>query len=470
MKGRLGLKRFSQGLLAAVLMICIVTPNIYAEEKSTIDEKTEKFRQLFETILNDYNGSDITEDELWEAAVQGMFSALDDYSDFYEVNQYDTMVESISGEYVGVGIEMIVNGEWVEVNKVFEQSPALEAGVQKGDLIVEVNGESVKGLSPAELAAKVKGEEGTTVRITFKRQDKWITLEIVRRAIQLSSVKQRDVKELMPDMNEALAEKICYVTINLVNANASEDLAPLLVNAKNQGVKELILDMRGNPGGYVREAIKICEMLVPEGPIFHSVKKDGSKTTYYSNLKEAPFHIILLIDSDSASSTEIIAGAVKDSGVGLLVGEQSFGKGVMQQMRDFEKDYGYKITTEEFLSRDEHSIHGVGITPDYEIYIPDLMSSPVRLYENDVHDSVLQLELILEYLGYKIDDPDTQYDSKTKEAVTRLQQESDLYSNGTCDFNTIQAVNEKLIESVRQYDPQMNKAFELAIESLKEGN
>ncbi|WP_113672623.1 S41 family peptidase [Vallitalea guaymasensis] len=455
-------------LTAVVLSMLIVPINVKAVDSAAVERKGEEFKVLFSLIRDNYVGEEVTDEQLFKAAIDGMFDELDPYSTFYTKKEANTLIEAISGEFVGIGVEIVQDGDWVKVSRPIPKSPAIKAGVRAEDIIIAINGESAENYTPTDAANKMKGEEGTMVSVTFKRGNKEYTVDIKRALVKISAVETEEMKDLFPKLDKEIAKKINYIRINSINKNVAEDIEPYLEDAKKEGVKYLILDLRDNLGGYVDSGVALCNMLIPKGPVLYFVNKEGRKITYRSNLSKAPFELVVLTNENTASASEFIAAAVKESGVGVTVGENTYGKGVAQYIYDISDKYSIKLTMEEFLSRDGHKINGIGVAPDYEVIVPNLIVSPERLFLDDEMEEVKNVELILEYLGYAINEPDNLYDEKTEKAITQFQKNMGLRAYGVSDHPTLKALNTKLIESINKKDIQLEKAMEVILSKINE--
>ncbi|MCT4688666.1 S41 family peptidase [Vallitalea sp.] len=455
-------------VIGLVLAMLIVPVNADSVASKNIELRGEQFKALFKLIRDNYVGEEVTDEKLFKAAIDGMFDELDPYSTFYTKKEANTLIESVSGEFVGIGAVMVQDGDWVKVLYPIPKSPAIRAGVKAEDLVIAINGKSAKNLTPTEAANKIKGKEGTKVSITFRRGEMEYTVDIKRALVKISAVETEEIKDLFPKLDKEIAKKINYIRINSINKNVAEDIEPYIEDAKKQGVKYLILDLRDNLGGYVDSGVALCNMLIPKGPVLHFVNKEGRKITYRSNLRKAPFELVVLTNENTASASEFIAAAVKESGVGVTVGETTYGKGVAQYIYDISDKYSIKLTMEEFLSRDGNKINGIGVAPDYEVIVPNLIVSPQRLFLNDEMEEVKSVELILEYLGYAINEPDNLYDKKTEKAVTEFQKKMRLRVYGVSDHPTLKALNTKLTESIKEKDIQLEKALHVILSKINE--
>lgn len=461
------MKKYMKKILMTVLVISILlTPvNVKADE-NVVEAKGEEFKALMNLIMNRYVGDQVTEEQLFKAAIDGMFNEIDVYSTFYTKKQANELMETVSGEFVGVGIVIGQAGKWVKVSEPLPNSPAIKAGVKAEDVIIAINGESAENITPNEAANKIRGMEGTKVAITFRRGETKYTVEIERAVVKQTAVETKKVSELFPKLDKTKAKQIAYIKINSINANVAIDIVPYLLKAKDSGVEYLILDLRDNLGGFVDTGVDLCNLLIPEGDILHFVNKKGRKKTFTSDLKKAPFELVVLTNENTASASEFIAAAVKESGAGVTVGENTYGKGVAQYIYSLSDKYGLKLTTEEFLSRDGNKINKIGVAPDYEVIVPNLIISGERLFLNDKLEEVMPVESILMFLGYEIDTPDFVYDEKTEKAITKFQKENKLRAYGVADYPTLKALNNKLIEKISKKDIQLEKALEVILSKM----
>lgn len=446
-----------------LLIIFIIPTDINAAESSNV-EYDRMFKEVMEFIRESYiGGEELTEKELFEAAMKGMFNILDPYSSFMTPSEKEKFTNSIRSEFVGIGVQLVPIGDNIVITDVFENSPALQGGVQKGDYFVKVDGTNVKGFTTDELLKLVLGKEGTYVNITFGRGGVNYDLKLKRSVVQIPSVKVLKVSDLYKGLNEEQEKEIGYIRISGFTDKSDIEFEEAIRTAKARGVKKLILDMRDNGGGYVNTAVNIAKSIVPEGPIVFFVDADGNEIVYNSTAKEIPFEIVALVNENSASATEFVAAAIKESGVGKIVGETTYGKGVAQYMVDYEQGYTIKLTFEEFFSRNRNKINNVGVIPDYIIKVPNFLYGNQKYYIHDNNEGVFEVEEILSYLGYDVGASDNLFDKKTYNAIKKFQSDIGLYSYGGCDFTTQAKLNEALYKSINENDLQIAKAVSLFV-------
>lgn len=455
--------------LITIISILLIPLNVLAEDEiKTSEQYSEEFREIMDLVIDKYLDESITEKDLFESAVEGMFGTLDKYSQFFTKEEKESFTRNIEKSYVGIGVELSQVDEFVVINKVFKGGSASEGGVEVGDVIKAINGQSAKNFTPSEVAERVIGEEGTEVTITFERNREEYTITLTRTVVNLITVEQEEIKNLYEDLDDEVAKQIGYINITSFAQNTDKEFTNVISKAKEEGIKYLILDLRDNSGGYVNQAVNVCNEIVPEGPVLHFINKSGRQIEYSSDLEEAPFEIVALINGNSASATEFVAAAIKESGIGVLVGENTYGKGVAQYMYSLSSEYMIKLTVEEFRTRNGNVVHEKGVSPDYLVEIPKLIDSDERFYLNDEFEQIYNVESILKYLGYEVENPDSKYDRASYNAIYKFQQDVGLYPYGVCDFTTQKKLNEKYRKSIVKNDIQLNKALKIVLDKINE--
>ena len=299
-------------------------------------------------------------------AIETMIASLDDpYTKFLDPKDFADETSSIKGSLQGVGIQIATKDGKLMVIAPIEDSPAEKAGLLADDEIIEINGESTKGLSIDKAAEKIRGQEGTTVNLKIKRKDKMLSYDIVRKKIELKAVSTKipnDVK---------ISDDICYVRLStFINKRAGKEFRNVLI--ENRDKKGYIIDLRSNPGGLLTNAIYIANMLLPRGVIVSTIDRDGYKETqrvFGGCVTQKP--IVVLINKGSASASEILSGALKDNRRAVLVGEQSFGKGLVQEINRLPDDSGINITIQKYLTPNGTSIHKIGVKPDIVVELTE---------------------------------------------------------------------------------------------------
>lgn len=301
----------------------------------------------------------IKTDEDSYVAIETMLTSLDDpYTKFLDPKAFAEETSSIKGSLKGIGVQIAVKDGKLMVIAPVEDSPAEQAGLKADDEILEINGESTKGISIDKAADKIRGEEGTIVTLLVKRKDEIKKYNVVRKEIELKSVSTKipnDVK---------LNSDIGYIRLSsFISKNAAKEFENILVQSRDK--KGFIIDLRSNPGGLLTNAIYISDLLLPRGIIVSTVDRDGYKET--QKAKGIPITnkpLIVLINKGSASASEIMSGALKDNKRAVIIGEKSFGKGLVQEINRLPNNSGVNITIQKYLTPNGTDINKKGIEPD----------------------------------------------------------------------------------------------------------
>lgn len=312
-----------------------------------------------------------------EGVYKGMVAALGDpYSVYFTKEEYDAFQESYTGEYCGIGASLLQNADTglITIVKTFKGSPAQEAGLKTDDILYKVEGEEVTGEDLSEVVSRVKGKEGTKVNITIMRDNKEMDLELARKTISVPTVEY-----------EMLDNNVGYIIISEFDEITTSQWNEAYETLKQQGMTSLIVDLRNNPGGGLTVVAEILDSILPEGMIVYHEDKNGYREEYTSD-KEHKIEVPLavLVNGNSASASEIFAGAVKDYGIGTIIGTTTFGKGIVQQMISLGDGSAMKVTISKYYTPSGVCIHGTGIEPDIEVEFD------TEAYEKDESDNQLQ--------------------------------------------------------------------------------
>ncbi|MBU3142537.1 S41 family peptidase [Clostridium sp. CF012] len=329
-----------------------------------------KFQKLFlvRDKLYEYYDGKISDDVLVEGAIKGMTNSLEDpYTVFMNKKEFTDFNAQTTGAYTGLGLQVGVKEDNIVVIAPFDPSPAKSAGILPGDVIEKVNGIAVKGKELEKAVTMMKGKENEAVKLTLNRKDKGVFEVSVKRAkIDLITVK-----------GEMLDKNVGYIQLTMFDENTSKNFNKKLAELKGKGMKSLVLDIRGNPGGLLDQCVELTSNFVPEGKVIvYTIDKNKKKKEYKSTGGLAVgMPLTVLTDEGSASASEIFAGAVRDYKVGTLVGEKTFGKGVVQTMlyqsRDgFDDGTALKVTISKYYTPNGENIHHIGIKPEIEIVYP----------------------------------------------------------------------------------------------------
>lgn len=329
--------------------------------------------EIIKNKLEEYYVGELNEDEMVEAAIKGYVDGIGDiYTQYLTKQEYEDLLVSVNGDYIGIGIYMSkdINGNVIVLLPI-EGSPAEEQDLRSGDIISKIDDEDCTGMDLDLIASKIKGEEGTKVKLEIIRDNQTIQKEVMRRTVEIKYMS-----------SEMLENNIGYIQILSFDEDCTEKLKERLKSLEAKGAKSIILDLRNNGGGMVDEAISMSELFLEKGSIImKSYDKDEEENIVKStNGNPDTIEMVVLVNEESASATEIFTAAMKDNKRAKIIGTTTFGKGVMQQIFKMKTGGALKITIEEFKTPNGDTINNVGIKPDIE----------VELSENSEEDTQLE--------------------------------------------------------------------------------
>lgn len=332
--------------------------SLVTTETTQLDTKIQLIKKYLDEF---YLGDTSNEEELIESAIKGYVAGLgDEYTEYLTKEEYEELMVDVNGDYVGIGIYMTQDKyENIIVLLPIEGSPAAEADLKTGDIITKVNGEECTGMDLSVVASKVKGEEGTTVNLEIQREGEIINKNILRRRVQINHIK-----------TDILGDNIGYIQILSFDDGCNKNFQTKLEELMNKGIKSLVIDVRDNGGGIVKEAIEISELFLPKDKIImREIDKNGSEklTTAKKDEEVSDMNVIILANENTASASEIFIGALKDNNIAKVVGTKTYGKGVMQEIVPVSSGGALKVTIEEFRTPNGDIINKKGISPDTEV-------------------------------------------------------------------------------------------------------
>jgi carboxyl-terminal processing protease len=443
------------------------TDIVNVEEDEFYNQQRDEFSKLYtayDTLKENYY-KELDEDALVNGAINGMLEALDDpYSDYMNVEEATGFHNSISSSFEGIGAEIQEKDGHIAIVSPIKGSPAEKAGLKPNDVILTVDNKSLQGMSTTEAVLLIRGKKGTKVELTIQRPgvDEPITVPITRDTIPLQTV-----------YGELLEDGIAKVSITSFSENTSKELVENLNSLKKEGMKGLILDLRQNPGGLLDEAVRISSLFVPEGKILFKVEdRNGSVKEYKSNnSNNSDLPLVVIIDKGSASASEILAAAVKESAQVPLVGEKSFGKGTVQTAQDLQDGSNMKYTTAKWLTPNGNWIHQKGIEPDFKVALPKYASLTYIDPDKELSLSMSSTEIntaeqMLEALEYHPGKIDSLFDEQMREAVIQFQKDNKLETNGILKGESTIKLMERIREKLETDDPQLKKAIEVLTQEL----
>lgn len=324
------------------------------------DEVVEKIDEIY-SYMNVYYYEDFEKEDIYNAVYSGVVDSLGDpYSVYYTAEEYKDLMVSTSGVYYGIGAGVSQNVETMQVTitKVYRGTPSEEAGLLNGDILLYVEDIDATTMEVSELVKHIRGEEGTTVHLTIYRESTGETLEfdVERRNVELPSIE-----------GEMLENGIGYIQITEFQSKTDEQFAEMAAQLQKQGMKGLIVDVRANPGGMLSSVVNLLDTVLPRGLLVYVEDKYGNRDEYNSDADCLNLPMVVLIDENSASASEIFAGALKDYEYATLVGKTTFGKGIVQNIIKLSDGDAIKLTTAKYFTPNGNYIHGVGVAPDVEV-------------------------------------------------------------------------------------------------------
>ncbi len=482
--------------LVLTLIFCLFSQPVSTHAALNTDANTEFLNSVIELINQSYQG-EMTDEELLNGALKGIFNSMDNYSGYFSPEEFEDYINSSEGNFVGVGVTIEKSDEGVKIVGVFKGTPADEAGLKVHDIIVSVDGISTIGMSLEEAGTRIRGVEGTTVSLGVVRGLQPVRIfKIVRAQITIN-----------PVYYEILQDGIGYIKLESFNESAAGNFNKALNEMDRSNIKKIVLDLRGNPGGTVDSCVRIAQKLIPKGLIttldFKSPeKKDES---FYSELPSTKYKLAVLVNESSASASEILAGAIQDSKAGVLIGTNTFGKAQVQSFAAifnptaFEKYkkmtgepvidaydlmerfniipytseiIGYaKMTIGVYMTPSGKVIDSEGLVPDFKVVNPEIteetdasliteLSKTKPYVRGAVGEDIFSTERILRLLGYYVDNPDKTFDIVSYRALRFFQLDNGINPDGVLNIATQQALNTKLEQIADNQDLQLTKAID----------
>lgn len=357
------------------------------QTKANVEKLLYLIDQLDENFL-----WDIDKDKLWDGIFKGLLSATGDiYSEYMNAEEYEEYQVTLDGSFFGIGVQISndENGN-VKVVSVFKDSPAYKAGIKVGDIIIGADGEDLYNQSVSYAVKFLRGEENTVVNVEILRDGEELSFNILREEIEMVYVNSK-----------MLDDDIGYINITEFETNTYSQFSQAVKQLDAEGMKGLILDLRQNPGGMVKEAVQIADDLLPKCQIIYTMNKKGERSSYDSDEYCLGLPLVVLVDEYSASSSEILTIALKDNNAATIVGTTSYGKGIVQVLIPLSDGSLYKYTYAEYYGPSGNAIHGEGITPDYVVEQSEEYTN--TLISDIPYDNDLQLQKAVEVMEEKIE-------------------------------------------------------------------
>lgn len=425
------------------------------------------------TLIEQGYIKDTDSKKLYEGAMKGMVAAIDDpYSTYFTAEEAKGFEEDINGNFEGIGAVMTMTNDLPTVAEPpIKDSPAEKAKLQVGDVILKVDGKSIEGQSLSDVVKKVRGEKGSSVKLDIKRGSETFPVTITRDVIPVDSV-TGNIDEKNKDIG--------YINISSFNSTTSEEFDKMVTKLRKDGAKSFVIDVRGNPGGMLDQVEKITSRFLKDGkPIvkFESKLEDDEEHVASKKLdsgEKITEPTVLLVDENSASASEIMAGAFIDSANIEVIGTKTFGKGTVQTVIPMNDGGEIKLTIKKWLTPKGKWIHKKGVDPTIKVDKPDyiqhkLIDAALDYKLGAVNENVKVINEYLKVLGYDVDVTDT-YSEKTEAAIKAFQQKNKLEVTGKADEKTINVLEKQIVEYWKLHDNQYEKAIETLVKEKTSEN
>ena len=370
------------GIAFGLLLSLLLNSNKISISDKTVDKDLyNPLIETYKTIKSKYY-KNIDKEVLIDGAINGMMEALDDkHSVFFDKKAKESFETELSGEYYGIGAEIKELNDDIIIYRVFDDSPAEKSGLKNGDILVSIDDEMVKGKTATEIASNLRSKKRDSSTIVINRDNKEKTIKITKDNITLLSVS-----------SEMFDDNVGYVAVSIFGEQTYEQFKKAVDSLEEKGMKSLIIDLRGNSGGYLTTVTRMMSDFVSEDTVIYQMKKKNSIEKYTAiNNEVKNYPVIILIDKDSASASEIMASTMKNEYGAILVGKTTYGKGTVQETSDLSNGTLIKYTIEEWLTSKGESINDKGVKPDYEVDLSEEFKKNPTTDNDDQFQKALEL-------------------------------------------------------------------------------
>lgn len=343
---------------------------------SSVPSELKEFVDTYNDIVNNYYDK-VNKEELIDAGIKGMINYLDDpYATYFDGTSSTNFNQTLEGNYEGVGIEVTLDNNKVKINKVFADTPAKKAGIKVGDYITKVNGESVEGKSLSDVVSLIKNAKNKEVEITITRDNQEKTMKVTRTTVDMPYTSSK--------VYEENGKKIGYLKIEMFSNNITKQVKKELESLKKKNIDKLVIDVRDNPGGYLTQVTEILSLFMTKKDVIYQLQTKNNKEKVYSTSSKATYSypVVVLINENSASASEILASAFKETYNAEIVGVNSYGKGTVQKTGDLNNGDTIKYTVQKWLTPKGNWINEKGVTPTKEVKL-ELKENETLTEDND---------------------------------------------------------------------------------------
>lgn len=343
---------------------------------SSVPSELKEFVDTYNDIVNNYYDK-VNKEELIDAGIKGMINYLDDpYATYFDGTSSTNFNQTLEGNYEGVGIEVTLDNSKVKITKVFADTPAKKAGIKVGDYITKVNGESVEGKSLSDVVSLIKNAKNKEVEITITRDNQEKTMKVTRTTVDMPYTSSK--------VYEENGKKIGYLKIEMFSNNITKQVKKELESLKKKNIDKLVIDVRDNPGGYLTQVTEILSLFMTKKDVIYQLQTKNNKEKVYSTSSKATYSypVVVLINENSASASEILASAFKETYNAEIVGVNSYGKGTVQKTGDLNNGDTIKYTVQKWLTPKGNWINEKGVTPTKEVKL-ELKENEILTEDND---------------------------------------------------------------------------------------
>ncbi len=444
------------------LVFCVVLISLLSTQSawaaSQLSDQTAQWQVFFQTVedlegfIENYHTKDVSLTTLQQAALRGMLEALDDpYSQYLTPEDLTSLSSSLEGEYSGIGVTIDYLNGFVTIVGVFNGSPAENAGVKVGDVLISAAGTSLVGKTSADASLLLRGEPGVPVAFEVVRPgvDEVLAFTVTRQVILEPTIEIDD-----------LGGGIHYVGISQFTSDTGRNFPVIMKHLREKNLKGLVLDLRDNPGGLLDSCLQVASELVPSGTVVELRRKELKEAlTVETDISPVP--TVVLVNGASASCAEILAGAIRDRGVGILVGEQTFGKACVQSIVELNDGMGgIRLTTADYYTPNGISLAGSGLTPDVLVNNQGIIVPPRVVFTRDMASGAVGLDILalqeaLTFLGYPIGECDGIFGPKTAAAVDLFCDAAGYHYQGRVTETLVGRVNLLVVEHAKDFQDEV---------------